>query len=174
MLKISDCGATDTKTIAASGQHQVTNGQTLERATCTTPGSMTGTCTICGTSGVTVEIPATGHDWSNEITQILMPTCEMDGENGHRCIVCGEEEVTEIIPASGHSLNGEIRHTFEPIEGTDNILISHIALCQNGDCSGKLMAEWGLSSNGTNEDGMPIYPEVIYCNVCGDSIPLEL
>ena len=66
-------------------------------ATCTTDGSVTTRCTICGEETVEV-IPALGH--KNE-TVTVEATCTKDGSVTTKCTVCGEETV-EVIPATGH------------------------------------------------------------------------
>jgi len=43
----SACGATDTKTIAASGQHQVTDGEIIHEPTCTEAGGTYQFCYGC-------------------------------------------------------------------------------------------------------------------------------
>ena len=65
-------------------------------ANCTTAGSRTGTCIICG-ENVTEVIPATGHSYGDwEIT--LDPTCTEKGEQEKEC-ACGDV-VTEEIKAN--------------------------------------------------------------------------
>ena len=76
------CGETKTETIPAPG-HDWKEGA-MTPPTCTRVGSQTMTCSRCGT-GFINEFPATGHSWSEWIS-----------ENGRQhirtCSTCGEEE----------------------------------------------------------------------------------
>ena len=73
-------------------------GQTVTvAATCTTPGSITGTCTTCGTVS-TQTIPALGHHYE----RVTAPaTCTDPGSITNTCTTCGDTSI-ETIPALGH------------------------------------------------------------------------
>ena len=85
---------TITVTIRAEHTYETT---TVE-ATCTTDGSVTTRCTICGEETVEV-LPAVGHKHE---TVTVDATCTENGSVTTRCTVCGEEAV-EVIEAKGHA-----------------------------------------------------------------------
>ena len=68
-----------------------------EDPTCTKPGSITSTCTVCGDI-VVATVPATGH---KDETVIINPTCTEPGTMTSTCTVCGDT-VIGTIPATGH------------------------------------------------------------------------
>ncbi|MBP5348791.1 MAG: leucine-rich repeat protein [Clostridia bacterium] len=74
-------------------------------ATCTTDGSKSYHCTVCGASkpDSIVLIPATGHNW--EYVVDVEPTCTEVGYKSYLCTVCGESkpDSTVEIPATGHN-----------------------------------------------------------------------
>lgn len=95
----TDCGATYTESIAATG-HTYSEGLITRDATCTEDGSMVYTCTVCG-ANVAEIIPATGHSWDvGEVTTAA--TCTVDGVMTYHCTVCDATK-TEAIPATGHT-----------------------------------------------------------------------
>lgn len=67
-------------------------------ATCTSPGVMTYTCSICGHT-YTEEIPQTDHVYTYETTKD--PSCIDPGERVGTCSECGNE-IIEDLPALGH------------------------------------------------------------------------
>ena len=67
-------------------------------ATCTTDGSVTTICTICGKTTVEV-IPALGHNYKAVVTA---PTCETAGYTTYTC-ACGDTYTADEVAALGHS-----------------------------------------------------------------------
>lgn len=67
-------------------------------ATCTEDGELILTCAVCGDTR-TEAIPATGHDYREEITE---PTCTEEGLKVSTCANCGDK-IEEVIPAAGHT-----------------------------------------------------------------------
>ena len=69
-------------------------------ATCTTAGSKSYHCTVCGDSipGTEVEIPATGHTPEDEFTIDLAETCSTDGSKSYHCSVCHEIIADTVAP----------------------------------------------------------------------------
>lgn len=83
------CGQTISygQSIPATG-HSYGSNNIVQPATCTQPGSITKTCTVCGTT-TTDPIPANGH--SPTITGVVNATCVSPGYTGDTiCSVCQE------------------------------------------------------------------------------------
>jgi len=79
------------------GHTHVYNTETVN-ATCTTPGSITKTCTICNITKTEV-IAAPGHQFETVVTD---PTCTENGFTTYTCTVCNYSEEKDIIDALGH------------------------------------------------------------------------
>ena len=87
------------ETVPALG-HTYDSGYTPP--TCTEPGKITGSCTVCGETFSEQEIPATGHKPGEWIVTV-QATCTETGEQIKTCTVCGSVVATEEIPAPGHT-----------------------------------------------------------------------
>lgn len=72
--------------------------ETVQEATCTTPGERKYTCSVCGNQ-YAEEIPKTDHAYTYTTQQ--EPTCTADGIGLYTCSVCGDQH-TEPIAALGH------------------------------------------------------------------------
>ena len=84
------CGQTKSETIPAPG-HDLKEWS-VTPATCTSDGRKTSSCNRCA-AGFIVELPATGHDWSDWEKKTGLV-------HSHTCTVCGaEEEEDHNIPA---------------------------------------------------------------------------
>ena len=84
------CGATKTETIPAPG-HDLYEWS-ASSATCTRDGSKSTTCKRCG-AGFVVEMPATGHTWSDWVKKTGLV-------HARTCSVCSaEEEARHNIPS---------------------------------------------------------------------------
>ena len=79
--------------------------EVTDPATCTEPGSVTKTCTICGAEKLVKIIKATEHKFTVEVIG-LAATCTVDGYTTHKtCSVCGEKnDAYTVIKAKGHKL----------------------------------------------------------------------
>lgn len=88
-----------------SGQMEVTveSGHEFVRATylptCTQNGYTLYSCTVCGMSYTTNEVPATGHDYQSVN---IDANCTEDGYTRHTCTTCGHSYKDNIVAASGH------------------------------------------------------------------------
>lgn len=87
-----------TAKIVIADNHSYGNMEVEEAATCTSNGTGKYTCTICKNS-YTEQIPATGHKYTEEITQ--KQTCTEDEIKIYTCSNCGDRN-TKRIPATGH------------------------------------------------------------------------
>ena len=74
-----------------------------KKATCTSKGSKTRTCSRCN-KVETQSIPTTGHAYS-AWGVIVQPTCETAGEQAHVCASCGRTETKPVTPL-GHKWDG--------------------------------------------------------------------
>ena len=93
----TDCGATKTETIPATGEHTFATKEIP--ATCTTGGYILCTCSVCGTTQRYDASEPLGHKWnSGQVT--TKPTEDMAGVRTYTCTVCGDTK-TETIPATG-------------------------------------------------------------------------
>ena len=93
----TDCGATKTETIPATGEHTFVTKEIP--ATCTTGGYIQCTCSVCGTTQRYDASEPLGHKWnSGQVT--TKPTEDMAGVRTYTCTVCGDTK-TETIPATG-------------------------------------------------------------------------
>ncbi len=93
----------DVTEVAALGHTEVVD-KAVE-PTCTTTGLTCGTyCSTCGTVIVAqTEVPALGHDYSEEWVQDIAPTCTEKGSKAHHCSRCSDKaDVTEVA-ALGHT-----------------------------------------------------------------------
>ncbi len=72
-------------------------------ATCTTAGSQSHTCTVCGAEE-TEELPALGHSVAEWFTQ-QEPTCTAPGSQVGVCGTC-YQTITQELPAKGHNFSG--------------------------------------------------------------------
>ncbi len=70
--------------------HKFGNWATTKKATCTTDGTQTKTCSVCGEKQ-TQTIKATGHKWS-EWKTTKQPTTKTEGIEQRKCSLCGETE----------------------------------------------------------------------------------
>ena len=68
--------------------------------TCTTNGTGSHRCTICGKE-VRYSIPALGHSYDTDPV-VVLPSCTESGGTIYTCSVCGTKR-TESVPATGHS-----------------------------------------------------------------------
>lgn len=66
---------------------------------CTTTGTRTRTCTVCGATEEEV-IPATGHSFTEET---VAPDCTNNGYTRSYCTVCGYEQSRTVLPTTGHT-----------------------------------------------------------------------
>ncbi len=109
------CGHSFTEEIPISG-HTDTIWITEVNPTCVKAGQKDEYCLDCGNLINSEEIPATGHNGSDEWIIDVKPTCTEDGSKYHYCTVCGEKGDTAIIVALGHnyevaSVSNEHPHT---------------------------------------------------------------
>ena len=98
-----DCGAVVEETIIESQGHTTLqqSGTVIVQPTCTTPGSTTRYCDVCGEIASYEETPAYGHG-DGEIVVTTPATCTTAGEQTVYCDLCEEPIRTEEIPALNH------------------------------------------------------------------------
>ena len=67
-------------------------------ATCTTPGTKTAECSVCGATDTKEDTdnPAIGHDWDWTLQVTKEPTCIAGGEGEITCKRCDEKEIVII------------------------------------------------------------------------------
>ena len=92
----ADCGHSLTKD---SAEHSFGSDTVIVEPTCTTNGTGSHSCRICGKE-VSYSIPATGHSYGNPV--VVAPTCTEDGGTIYTCSVCGLKK-TEKAAKTGHS-----------------------------------------------------------------------
>ena len=95
----SSCGAQETRSIPATGNHQMED--TVVPATCTGGGYTEHRCSVCGYSYTDSETGVLGHDYYGVLWTVVEPaTCSEDGMKNITCARCGITE-TLSIPATG-------------------------------------------------------------------------
>ncbi len=104
---VCDCGE---KNSLAS--HTYGAWKTTKSATCTTAGSKTRTCTVCGYKE-TAKISATGSHTYGSWTTTKSATCVATGSKKRTCSVCGKAE-TQTIAATGSHTYGDWTITLFP------------------------------------------------------------
>lgn len=79
--------------------HNFAGGWVIDKApTCDAEGAMHRTCLTCGHTE-TASIPATGHDYSADVTD---PTCTAEGYTTYTCVKCGDSYISDYTDALGH------------------------------------------------------------------------
>lgn len=104
----SKCGYVDYDSIPILPHQYDGNWVIDEQSTCDTNGSKHRVCTLCHEAIETIEIPASGHDYSNTVITVA-PTCTDIGLQEVFCTQCGgkDESSSKEIPALGHSYPNE-------------------------------------------------------------------
>ncbi len=131
-------------------------------ATCTTAGLTAGKhCSVCGeTLQAQNEIPALGHDFSNEWTIDKEATCTENGSKSHHCTRCEvKSDVTEI-PTIEHSESDWIIDK-EATCTEDGSKHTECTVCQTTIKTEKISA---LGHTG----GTATCTEQAMCSVCGE------
>lgn len=119
-----DCGATESKKIAATGHTYITD---QKEATCTEDGYTREICAVCKEEnpGSKQVVKAGGHSFGEwEITEEA--TCTLNGEKSRTCSKCNFAE-TEVIQATGHT---EVSKTEDPICTTDGYTQTTCSSCE--------------------------------------------
>jgi len=76
-------------------------------ATCTNNGSGHYKCSLCGATGASFNISATGHNFG-ALTTTTSATCTINGEQARTCSVCGVKTDIAVIDMLGHNLTWAI------------------------------------------------------------------
>lgn len=98
----------ETYTLKISHEHICSEEWAIEReATCTEEGLQIKTCTVCGETLETEEIPVTDHKFGNFVIA-KEPTCRSKGLKQRECEYCGWETDYTEIPATDHELETEV------------------------------------------------------------------
>jgi len=94
------------ETITERTGHSMDAGTVSKAAACEEKGTMDYTCTVCNEKH-TEDIPALGHDYSEEWTIDCEATCTENGEKSRHCTREGCEAVSErtAIVAEGHTFS---------------------------------------------------------------------
>lgn len=96
--KCANCDVTEERPVSALGH--TGDWKNTKYASCTTTGTETRTCTVCGTVFGSREIPAKGH--SGDWTTITEATCSQTGKAERICSVCGDYEEMNL-PKTMHT-----------------------------------------------------------------------
>ncbi len=136
------------------------------KATCTTDGYTTYTCSICGDSYVADEVKSEGHSYESVVTKA---TCTTDGYTTYTCSACGDSYVADEVKAEGHSYDDGVINP----EPTCNDAGVKTFTC--GNC-GDTYTE-AVSAKGHKEVDVPGYDATCEnagltagtkCSVCGE------
>ena len=102
LVLFTACGDKPTEEIPAGHTHDYVETVT-KAATCTEAGEKTFKCE-CGDS-YTSTVPALGHDFTGDGTNVVAPTCTEAGYTEHACKRegCGFTEKVDVVKATGHN-----------------------------------------------------------------------
>ena len=154
-----------TVTVTVTGAHEYETVRV--EATCTTDGSVTTTCTVCGEQTVEV-IPAIGHSYTCVETAA---TCGQAGSKVYTCANCNDS-YTEVIPATG-------KHTYETttVDATCAAAGSVTYTCSCGDSYTEVIPATGKHTYETvtvDADCTTAGSKTHTCTACGDSYTEEI
>lgn len=110
------CGASETESIPAAGHNYSTNFTIDKKASCTNSGTKSYHCTQCTAQNNITVIPATGHSWSDWITE-CEPTVNQSGSKSRTCNACNAKENITLPPVASdmHTHKyGDWKTVFEP------------------------------------------------------------
>ena len=110
-------------------QHEVGEGETTKKATCTEQGEMTWTCTACGTVVKTEAIPATGHTPDGKWVTESEATCGEEGEQVQHCSVCKEICDTQKVDKLPHTPAAEWEVDTEPRCDAEGLQVKKCTVC---------------------------------------------
>ena len=100
-----------TESTTSSHKHTWNSGKVTKKATCTTTGIKTYTCTSCKATK-TSTIPALGHNYNKTV---IKPTCTQSGYTKYVCARCNDTYKSDYQSAIGHKYsytsNGDKTHT---------------------------------------------------------------
>ena len=138
--------------------HSWDGGVVTVEPSCLNGGILTYTCP-CGDS-YTENIPANGHDWSEDYTVDEQATCLETGAESIHCLVCSESdpETTRPIAALGHSWETEYTIDVPASCTTDGSKSYHCARCGEKkdatgiSATGHDFGEWETINPSTCED----------------------
>ena len=178
---VCTCGYSYTEEIPALG-HTEGNPTVTVEASCTTEGTRTTTCTVCGDVTAEETIPATGHteengavadahtkcstcgevlstthSYTDTVTQEA--TCTDTGSMKHTC-TCGYS-YTEEIPALGHT-EGSPTVTVEASCTTEGTRTTTCTVC------GDVTAEETIPATGHTEENGAVADAHTKCSTCGE------
>ena len=86
----SRCGASETRSIAATGKHSWSGWSQIKAPTCTAAGEEQRKCSVCGKTE-SRSIAMTEHKWGKWKTK-RESTCDKAGEEQRKCSTCGKTE----------------------------------------------------------------------------------
>ena len=88
-----------TDEVSDKAEHTWDEGKVINPGSCTEPGTMEYTCTVCGATK-TESVPELGHSWNEgEIT--TDPEFMKDGEKTYTCSLCGGTKTEVVSLAAG-------------------------------------------------------------------------
>ena len=101
-LTCSVCGREETRELALKDHTPVT--KTIKEPTCTSTGTQTKSCSVCGQVLETTTIAAKGHSFSSWTVKTAS-TCAKKGVEHRTCTICGFEETRELALVA-HTYSG--------------------------------------------------------------------
>ena len=164
IVTCSDCHKTVYR--AYQTNHVWDSGVQTKAPTCTESGLLKYTCQECDATMVE-PIPALGHDWNEEDTDVQEATCTADGYVNYTCNRCDTTK-SKVLPKLGHNY---VEKNKQPATCTEDGYVEYG--CSRCDVTRRevlLMLghnyEVETSQPATcTEDGFEIY----VCSICSDS-----
>ncbi len=162
------CGITETRGTDLVNHSWNTEYTIDAEPTCTTEGSKSIHCTVCGLTkpGSSETIAAKNHEWG-EWKTITSPDCDDEGTQERTCDVCGIKE-TSGLAANGHTWEDHFTTDKEPTCTTDGSKSVHCSKCDAVERSevipanGHSFGEWEEVKTATGESN-----QQRKCTVCG-------
>ncbi len=106
----ANCNETFTVTLAKNENAHKSVTNTLTEASCTSNGKVVSTCSDCGKTLATTEIPAKGHSFTEQ-TEYVASTCQTKGHITFKCANCTEKKTVELdVNSDAHKFENPAHH----------------------------------------------------------------
>ncbi|MBQ6381937.1 MAG: hypothetical protein IJJ41_10135, partial [Clostridia bacterium] len=157
--------------------HTWNAGTVTTQPTCTEPGVLTKTCTVCGNDSNTSPVASLGHNYTEDSkrdadTLKTAATCTTDGEYYYTCSRCNDISDTYYYTAAEGTVGYRTGHDFElnevqPGDGTSGYVYFH---CKNS-CGLYYASTYNTAKQKYEVNETQAYPNVADTQAQSDSAP---